>query len=58
MILEKMKEGISMGKYHELAKEIVKNVGGKENILDFNRIIDPLQCVIDQLVKQYYKKKR
>ena len=30
----------------------------KENILDFNRIIDPLQCVIDQLVKQYYKKKR
>ena len=21
-----------MGKYHELAKEIVKNVGGKENI--------------------------
>ncbi len=22
-----------MGKYHELAKEIVENVGGKENIL-------------------------
>ena len=35
-----------MGKYHELAKEIVKNVGGKENILGLVHCITRLRFTL------------
>ena len=35
-----------MGKYHELAKEIVENVGGKENILGLVHCITRLRFTL------------
>ncbi len=37
-----------MGKYHELAKEIVKNVGGKENILGLVHCITRLRFTLKE----------
>ena len=32
-----------MGKYNELAKEIVKNIGGKENVISLTHCITRLR---------------
>ena len=40
-----------MGKYHELAKEIVKNVGGKENISGLVHCITRLRFTLKDEAK-------
>lgn len=41
-----------MGKYHELAKKIVKNVGGKENVLGLVHCITRLRFTLKDEKRQ------